>query len=201
MTTILTIALPDLRRLAGIDAADTSQDAALQAVQAAEQAVIEYGLDPDQLAATATDAGLNATLALGAAEILAGRYLQQQARAPGVLDDFKIGPLTLTAAKAPGLVALAQGLAQHGAARLSPYGKAPSAVSGGIASAQRGKTVSAGPSDLLAAPPVSTGLAGTSTASGLFGSLQADATGTDDSEPPGEFASGFVSFTDPEELP
>lgn len=39
--TQLTISIGELRRLAGIDAADTGQDAALALTQASEQAAVE----------------------------------------------------------------------------------------------------------------------------------------------------------------
>ncbi len=53
---MLTIAVADLKRLLGIADGDTSQDAALGAVLAAEQAVWEYGLDPAVLAASVDNA-------------------------------------------------------------------------------------------------------------------------------------------------
>ena len=72
--TLLTIPAAELRRLAGIDASDTSQDAALLAVQASEQPAHEYALDPDTLTSALSDAGLLAVLTLGVAAIV-GREL------------------------------------------------------------------------------------------------------------------------------
>ena len=100
--TVLTIPLAELRRLAGIDAADASQDAALAALQASEQAAAEYALDPAALASSATDDGLRATLTLGVAETLAGSFLSQQARAPGAADGVKIGDLSVSPASGNG---------------------------------------------------------------------------------------------------
>ena len=57
MALVLSIAVADLKRLVGIAAGDTSQDTALGATLAAEQAVWEYGLDPAVLAASVGDAG------------------------------------------------------------------------------------------------------------------------------------------------
>lgn len=131
MSTSLTIAIPDMRRLAGIDSADTSQDSALQDVRDSEQPVVEYWLDSTALAAALSDSGLLATLTLGATEVLTSRYLQQQARAPGALDDFKVGPVQVTASKQVSALALAQQLGATGASRLAPYGKAASAAPGG----------------------------------------------------------------------
>lgn len=199
---VLSVSVGDLRRLCGIDASDSTQDDALQAVLDAEQPVIEYQLDPDRLAATATDSGLAATLALGAAEILAGRYLQQQARSPGALDDFKVGPITVSASKAVSALAMAQQLGQHGALRLAPFGRAAGAVPVGPQSAKSAAQAAATlpVADLLPAAPPSDGAAASTSALGLFGTLQGAAIGTDDGEPPSEFAAGYVSFNDPNAL-
>ncbi len=134
--TQLTIPLAELRRLAGIDAADTSQDTALAALQTAEQAAAEYMLDPIALAAAASDDGLRATLTLGVAETLAGSFLSQQARAPGAADGVKIGDLTLNPASA-GSNNAAEALRQQGAARLKPFGRPVIApVVGGVGAGQ-----------------------------------------------------------------
>ncbi len=119
--TLLTVPVAELRRLAGVDAGDTSQDAALLAVQAAEQPAHEYGLDPDALASAGGDAGLRAVLTLGVAQLLAGSYLQQTARAAGATDDVALGPLQITLSRTHNPAQLGDLLAGQGAARLSPY--------------------------------------------------------------------------------
>lgn len=118
--TQLTITIAELRRLAGIDGADTSQDAALALVQTAEQAAVEYALDPAALAASAADAGLRATLTLGVAETLAGSFLGQQARAPGAADGVKVGGLSLSPV---GAADRADALGRQGATRLKPFAR------------------------------------------------------------------------------
>ena len=123
MALVLSIAVADLKRLVGIAAGDTSQDAALGAVLAAEQAVWEYGMDPAVLAAAAGDAGLGAVLALGVAERLAGTYLEQLARSPGYTDDFVVGGLHVTASRTDNLAQVAARLSAQGAKRLEPFGR------------------------------------------------------------------------------
>lgn len=122
--TQLTIALADLKRLCAIDPADTSQDAGLALTIAAEQSVGEYALDPAILAASASDPGLLATLTLGVAECLAGSYLRQLARAPGVSDDFHIGPLSVSASRTDGPAQVGERLATQGLKRLEPFSRA-----------------------------------------------------------------------------
>lgn len=129
--TQLTIPITELRRLAGIDASDTSQDAALAQVQAAEQEAAEYALDPAALAAAPSDDGLRATLTLGVAEILAGSFLGQQARAPGAGDDIRFGDVALSPSRTQGAVQIGEALTQRGAARLAPYRRASLTVGGG----------------------------------------------------------------------
>lgn len=124
---ILTIGLSDLKRLCAIDAADVSEDAALNGLLSAEQPVHEYALDPALLTASAGDAGLRATLTLGVAEAMAGSFLQVQARALGVTDDIHIGPLTIkSSAVSP--VELGRSLAAQGTARLAPFARASKSV-------------------------------------------------------------------------
>lgn len=122
--TQLTITRADLKRLCAIAAADTSSDADMDALLAAEQAVHEYALDPAILTASMTNAGLSATLSLGVAESMAGSFLRQQARAAGATDDFHVGPLTVTASRTDNLAQLGERLAAQGQKRLEPFGRA-----------------------------------------------------------------------------
>lgn len=130
-TTILTL-LPvtraDLKRLCALDPGDTAFDAALDAMQDAEQGALEYALDPALLAAAGTDPGLASTLTLGVTEVLAGRFLQAQARAPGATDDFQVGPLKITASRTDSLAQAGARLALTGASRLAPFSRAPRRV-------------------------------------------------------------------------
>lgn len=122
--TQLTILRADLKRLGGIDPADTSSDTALDAVIAAEQGASEYALDPAILGASPLDAGLRATLTLGVAESLAGSFLKGQARAVGATDDFHVGPLTITASRTDNLAQLGERLHAQGQKRLEPFARA-----------------------------------------------------------------------------
>ena len=126
--TRLTVALSDLKRLCAIDPADTTQDAGLAALLLAEQPPCEYALDPGILLASASDPGLLATLTLGAAECLAGSYLRQQARAPGVSDDFHVGPLSVSASRTDGPAQAGERLAVLGERRLGPFARATKRV-------------------------------------------------------------------------
>ena len=121
---MLTIPISELKRLCAIESADTSQDAALTALLAAEQPVWEWAIDPAALSAASTDTGLLATLTLGITEALAGRYLQQMARTPGMTDDFKIGELSVTASKTNDLNIQGVALIGAGDDRLAPFRRA-----------------------------------------------------------------------------
>lgn len=57
--------------------------------------VIEYAVKPEHIAATG-DAGLQATLELGAAEVVAGELMAQLGRHPGAYDTLQIGDLFVT---------------------------------------------------------------------------------------------------------
>lgn len=121
---ILVLTVADLKPLCGLDIGDTGSDAALSALLLGPQAALEYGLDPGVLAASAGDAGLRATLSLGAAEALAGEYLRRQARVPGATDDFHLGPLTISASRTDSQAQLGERLAAMGQKRLEPFGRA-----------------------------------------------------------------------------
>ncbi len=121
---ILPLTITDLKPLLAIAAADTSADADLTLLLAAQQPALEYSLDPAILAASAGSAGLLATLLLGMAEALAGEYLRRQARAPGATDDFHLGPLTVSASRTDNPAQLGEKLAGLGLKRLAPFGRA-----------------------------------------------------------------------------
>ena len=128
---LLPLTRADLKRLCGMDAGDTSQDAALDDLRAAQQPVLEYALDPAILrAATSPDAdgGLRATLVLGVAESLAGEWLRAQARAPGAGDDFHVGPLSVSASRTDGPAPMGERLAAQGVRRLAPFTRAAKSV-------------------------------------------------------------------------
>ena len=120
----LTIAKADLKRLCALDPTDTTPDSDLDALISAEQPVGEWGLDPAVLTASASDPGLRATLTLGVAECLAGSYLRQSARAPGMTDDFHVGPLSVSASRTDGPAQLGERLAAQGEKRLEPFRRA-----------------------------------------------------------------------------
>jgi len=129
---LLPLTSADLKRLCGIDAGDTSQDAALEDLRTAQQPVLEYALDPAVLRAAsspAADAGLRATLVLGLAESLAGEWLRGQARAPGAGDDFHLGPLSVSASRTDGPAQMGERLAAQGVKRLAPFTRAAKSVS------------------------------------------------------------------------
>ena len=118
---VLSIGTADVKRLCSIPAADTSQDADVAALIAAEQGVLEYALDPAVLTASAGNSGLLATLTLGVAEHMAGSYLEQVGRAPGYTDDFKIGGLDVSASRTDNLVQVGVRLTNQGHKRLEPF--------------------------------------------------------------------------------
>ena len=129
---LLPVTRADIKRLCALDAGDTSQDAALDDLRAAQQPVLEYALDPAILGAAASpaaDAGLRATLTLGLAECLAGEWLRGQARAPGAGDDFHLGPLSVSASRTDGPAQTGERLAAQGLKRLAPFGRAARSVS------------------------------------------------------------------------
>lgn len=148
--TILTITRADLKKFCALDLTDTAPDADLDAVIAAEQSVYEYLLDPAVLTASSGSDGLRATLTLGVAEVLSGSYLRRQSRAPGATDDFRIGPLDISASKTDSLPQIAERLAAQGLKRLEPFGRAAKTVA---SDALSGILDGSGKTPLLAAAP------------------------------------------------
>ncbi|MCW5941696.1 MAG: hypothetical protein KIS66_05665 [Fimbriimonadaceae bacterium] len=100
----------------------TDHDAAIDNLIAETVPAIEYAIRPESLAATG-DVGLQATLNLGATEIVGGEFLAQRVRREGALDVTLVGDLAVRpfGARNP---ADPYGLAAQGRARLAPYLKA-----------------------------------------------------------------------------
>ena len=124
---VLTVATSDVKRLLSIDPGDTSQDTAIAAQIAAEQLALEYALDPAVLAAavsTATpNAGLKAWLTLGVGEQIAGHYLEQSGRVPGLGVDIQVTGLHVSTSHAPSPDKLGSELSAQGTARLLPFSR------------------------------------------------------------------------------
>ncbi len=121
---VLPVTRDALKRLCGVDVGDTSEDADWDALISEGQPVLEYALDPEVLAASATDDGLRATLTLGVSEVLAGEWLRRRASEPGAADDFHVGPLTVTASRMDGPAQTGARLAAQGMRRLGPFARA-----------------------------------------------------------------------------
>ena len=134
---LLTITLAEIKRQCAIDGGDTSQDAAISALMAAEQGAHEYALDPGILAlavAAGAGDGLLATLTLGVGEVLAGGYLQTAARA-GSLVGFRVSSLAFTIAPGQTPGQLGSGLTKQGLARLAPFTRSARSRTGAAAGA------------------------------------------------------------------
>lgn len=96
---------------------------------------IAHTIRPDALAAT-DDVGLQATLALGATEIVCGEFLAQRLRREGALDVTLVGDVAIRpfGGQRPGDP---YGLVARGVARLTPYLRSESQafVTGGVLAA------------------------------------------------------------------
>jgi len=102
-------------------------------------ATLEFAVAAEHVADTG-NAGLQATLNLGAAEMIAGEILAQIDREPGARDRFRIADLSV--ARDDLGAADPSGLKAQGFARLRPFLKADSGL---IASANGGVQVGGGP--------------------------------------------------------
>jgi hypothetical protein len=111
--TFLVIATADIKRLCAIPVGDMSHNADIAALLTVEQPAWEYGIDPSvataAVAATVAppaldNPGLNTVLTLGVAEIIAGSYLVQVARAPSFMDDLV--PVSLALGGSPPVLAV-----------------------------------------------------------------------------------------------
>ena len=121
---VLLVTRDALKRLCGVIVGDVSEDADWDALILEGQPVLEYALDPEVLAASAGDDGLRATLTLGVSEALAGEWLRRRASQPGAVDDFQVGPLTVTASRTDGLAQAGGRLAAQAMRRLGPFVRA-----------------------------------------------------------------------------
>lgn len=125
---LLTVATSDVKRLLSIDPGDTSQDTAIGAQITAEQLALEYALDPAVLGAAvatggAANAGLKAWLTLGVSEQIAGHYLEQSGRVPGVGVDVSFSSVHIVTHSSPTPDKLGVELAAQGTARLLPFAR------------------------------------------------------------------------------
>jgi hypothetical protein len=126
---VLTLTLDNVKLLCGIG--DTSLDTPISALIALQQPALEYALDPVILANTATDAGLMATLSLGVTEVLAGAFVEAQARNPeasAILEQqtFKISTLEISTKPlitSLDLTKIGAALSASGLARLAPFSR------------------------------------------------------------------------------
>lgn len=106
---------------------DTEFDTEIDALIDEQLPVIEYSILAEHIANTG-DTGLQATLNLGATEIIAGEFLAQTFREPGVAEEIQVGELTIGNRLPPrALVIDPYMLKEQGLERLSPYLKPHSA--------------------------------------------------------------------------
>jgi hypothetical protein len=106
---------------------DTEFDTEIQDLIDEQLPVIEYAVLAEHIANTG-DTGLQATLNLGATEIIAGEFLAQTFREPGVAEEIQVGELTIGNRLPPrALVIDPYMLKEQGWKRLSPYLKPRSA--------------------------------------------------------------------------
>ena len=97
---------------------DDAYDAVVDRLVAEWTPVLEFEIVSEAIA-DSTNAGLRATLVLGATEIVAGEFLAQRMREPGAADGLRIGEIALTPPRADPLDP--SGLKAQGRRRLSPY--------------------------------------------------------------------------------
>ncbi len=114
----ITITTADVKRKAGIDAADTTYDTAIAALITEMQGPLEHSIADLYLNDTA-NAELQATLKLGILEMIAGELVEQIRREAGSSEDFSIAGLSVGQSQARGV-----DMVQQGATRLAPYLKA-----------------------------------------------------------------------------
>jgi hypothetical protein len=106
---------------------DTEFDTEIEDLIDEQLPVIEYAVLAEHIANTG-DTGLQATLNLGAAEIIAGEFLAQTFREPGVAEEIQVGELTIGNRLSPRATIIdPYMLKEQGWKRLSPYLKPRSA--------------------------------------------------------------------------
>lgn len=125
----ITVTRARIKEKCGI--ADSTHDSAIDNLIAELSPAIEFNIRDTHLADSG-NVNLQATLNLGATEIVAAEFLDQLARAPGASESLSVGSLTITPNDGP-----ARLLKSSGWRRLRPFLKAdPSAQqSSGIKSA------------------------------------------------------------------
>ena len=95
--------------------AGTTYDATIDNLISEMAGVIEYFIRPEYVADTG-NAGLQATLNLGATEIVCAEIMEQLAREPGASEKLVIGDLSLEPANGPAFF-----IRKQGWNRLKPY--------------------------------------------------------------------------------
>jgi len=101
--------------------ADTTYDTEIDALIDEHLAVIEYSVLAEHIANTG-DSGLQATLNLAATEMIAGEFLAQSFREPGVAEELQVGELTIGNRLPPrALIIDPYMLKEQGIKRLSPF--------------------------------------------------------------------------------
>lgn len=89
----LTVTRAKIKEMCGISG--TEFDTPIDNLIAELVPVVEYAIKPEHISAIG-DAGLQATLELAAAEVVAGEFLAQLGRHPGAFDTIQIGDLFVT---------------------------------------------------------------------------------------------------------
>jgi hypothetical protein len=112
----LTVTRAKVKEMCGVQGTDL--DTPIDNLIADLVPIVEYAIKPEHIAATG-DAGLQATLNLGAAEIVGGEFLAQLGRHPGAYDTIQIGDFFVTPLLAD--VADPFGLKSQGWMRLRPF--------------------------------------------------------------------------------
>jgi len=105
----------DIKRKAGIDAANTAYDSSIASLISEMQGPLEYSIANSYLTDT-SNVGLQATLKLGITEMITGEFIEQLRREMGASEEFSIAGLSVGASAAAGVE-----LIQQGATRLAPY--------------------------------------------------------------------------------
>lgn len=94
----ITVTRARVKEKCGID--DTSFDLTFDNLIAEVGPVLEYAIRSEHIAEI-SNAGLQATLNLGATEVVASEFLDQLAREPGAAETLTIGDLTLIPSDVP----------------------------------------------------------------------------------------------------
>jgi hypothetical protein len=117
----------------------TTYDSTIDNLISEMAAVIEHFVRPEHIADTG-NTGLQATLNLGATEIVCGEFLDQLSREPGALEKIVLGDLELEPAHGPAFF-----IRKQGWGRLRPYLKFDPAESSTKVKAAKGKAPASQP--------------------------------------------------------